>query len=64
MTNAVVLGLEGKTDLWLVDFDAGTVAPVEHTSDFRKSGKPMIKGIDLAVAINSAPDVGSGFMDK
>ncbi|GAB1583743.1 hypothetical protein [Phyllobacterium phragmitis] len=72
MSNAVVLSLEGKSDLWLVDFDAGTVAPVARSSDdllastvdLRQSEEPIVRGVGLAVAINSAPEVGAGILDK
>ncbi|RCS23488.1 hypothetical protein DUT91_14575 [Phyllobacterium salinisoli] len=71
MANVVVLGLTGTPDLWLVDFDAGTVTPIEPSGDtplgqaenLRQAGLTIVKGVDVAVAASSASGVASGILD-
>ncbi|GAB1583744.1 hypothetical protein PPNSA23_36870 [Phyllobacterium phragmitis] len=71
MAQVVVLGLSGSTDLWLVDFDAGTVTPVAPSGDsplgqadsLRQAGATIVKGVDFAITASSASAVGGGFLD-
>ena len=62
MAKIVVLGIQGETSLWLVDFAAGTVTPAAATAlagsggglaptvdQIRASGYSVVKGVDLAV---------------
>ncbi|KXF75818.1 hypothetical protein ATN84_17820 [Paramesorhizobium deserti] len=71
MAQVVVLGLAGTADLWLVDFDAGTVTPVQPSSgsslgqavDLRNAGATIVKGIDFAVKASSASSIASGILD-
>ncbi|MBB2971807.1 hypothetical protein [Mesorhizobium sp. RMAD-H1] len=71
MAQVVVLGLKGTADLWLVDFDAGTVTPIDPSDEsqlgqadnLRQAGATIVKGVDFAVAASSVSAVGGGFMD-
>ncbi|PRD44851.1 hypothetical protein C5748_05600 [Phyllobacterium phragmitis] len=71
MAQVVVLGLSGTADLWLVDFDAGTVTPIQTSDDsalgqadnLRQAGATIVKGVDFAVAVSSASAVASGILD-
>ncbi len=72
MAKAVVLGIAGESDLWLVDLGAGTVTRTKSpgtgalgdADKLRQSGAAIVKGVDLAVAVDSAASVASGFMDS
>ena len=72
MAKAIVLGIPGEENLWLVDLDAGTVTQTRtpaagalgDANKLRQSGVAVVKGVDFAVAVNSASSVASGFMDS
>lgn len=68
MAKIVVLGVEGETGLWLVDFTAGTVTPAAANAlagsssglaatvdQIRASGYSVVKGVDLAVLADDQP---------
>lgn len=71
MAQVVVLGLAGTADLWLVDFDAGTVTSIDPSGDsqlgqadnLRQAGVTIVKGVDFAVVASSASSVGGGILD-
>lgn len=71
MANAVLFGLPGHKDLWLADLEAGTVTkvptpadgPLAQADQHRSGGAPLIKDVDLAVAISSGSEIAAGFMD-
>lgn len=58
MTKLAVLSVEGESELWLVDFKAGTVSAmpsiIANGEDdlTRINGKAVIRGLDIAVAID------------
>lgn len=72
MAKAIVLGIPGEDGLWLADLDAGTVTQLRSPASgalgdahkLRQSGAAVVKGVDFAVAVNSASSVASGFMDS
>ena len=71
MTQVVVIGVEGETDLWVADLKAGTVAPLHSpkagtlktVTDLRASGASVIKGVNVAVAVKTADAAFSGHYD-
>ncbi len=72
MARNVVFGLPGEAGLWIADLDAGTVAPLKAeagsalaTADgLRKNGATVVKGVNLALAVETAGAAFSGFMDS
>jgi hypothetical protein len=72
MTNFIVVGVPGDTQLYLADLSAGTVSPLNIPAgsdlgiadQLRNSGATIIKGVNLAVAVGSAASAGSGRMDE
>ena len=70
MAKFVVLGLEGDDVLYIVDINGGTVTPAPRWDDsatgFPRSadqarvvGYTIIKGVNLAVAVDALPDTTS-----
>lgn len=78
MAKFVILGVEGESGVWLVDFEAGTVNPVspvtveaagaadagflEVALKARTQGYGLFKGIDLAVATQTRSDASAQHM--
>lgn len=68
MAKVVVLGIEGETNLWVVDLNALTVEALElpksgglkAVADLRAKGVNVIKGADVAVVVKSAEAASSG----
>jgi hypothetical protein len=70
MSKFVVLGLEGEAGFWLVDFQRGSVTPVdadmvdaigdvdEELEDSAESLRPLARrsGVNLAVAATMRPE--------
>lgn len=69
MAKAVIIGIPGEAGLWLADLDAGTIKPLNPTGDLatanglRKAGGTLVKDVDFAVAVSSAPVALSGHFD-
>ncbi|OLP59125.1 hypothetical protein BJF93_04195 [Xaviernesmea oryzae] len=69
MSKAVLIGFPGDSKLYLADIEAGTVIPVDEAnggmSDMNEgaAGGAVVKGVNLAVAINSADAVFAGYFD-
>ena len=65
MSKVVLIGLPGEDGLWMVDLDKGTVAamPEDFASKVAEAGKPIIKGVDVAIAISPGSPVLSGKFD-
>jgi hypothetical protein len=71
MAKFAVLGVKGEKGYWLVNFDAGTVAPIVdivsdpfgYTAEARTNGAVLTAGVDLAVVVVSESDVFSGHYD-
>jgi hypothetical protein len=71
MAKVVVIGIAGETDLWVVDFDAGTVKPLSApkagslkvVTDLGAAGTTVTKGVNVAVVVKSADEVFSGHYD-
>jgi hypothetical protein len=64
MSNFAILGVNGDSKLWLVDFDNKTVEAVDSETaralgvgQDRQNGAAVVKGIDFAVLANSRADV-------
>lgn len=71
MAGVVVIGLEGQTDLYVVDLGAKTVTPLNppaggalsDANNLRTSGVNVVKGVTLAVSVKSAASAASGYLD-
>jgi hypothetical protein len=71
MAKIVVIGIPGDTQLYLADIDAGTVTPLSPPAgsdlgvadQLRNGGAVIVSGVNLAVAVGSAGDAGSGKFD-
>lgn len=71
MATVVVLGVEGKEGLWAVDFDKGTVTPLDgpmtgnlkNVVDLRAAGASVIKGVDVAIKVDTASSAAAGHME-
>lgn len=71
MAKVVVLGVEGEQGLWVVDLDVGTVTPLPEPTtgnlkkvvDVRAAGASVIKGVDVAIRVESAGAVAAGHME-
>ena len=71
MSNIAIIGLEDDTQLWVVDFAAGTVVPLSTTPTgdlatadaWRQNRTVIVKGIDLAIALSSLDDIPHGLHD-
>ncbi|MFD1747498.1 hypothetical protein ACFSE1_18670 [Rhizobium helianthi] len=67
MANVIVLGVQGSSELYMVDLDAGTVTPLvgglpeeaASLAALRKTGTVVTKGVDFAVSL-SAPLAAAG----
>ncbi|AVA23413.1 MULTISPECIES: hypothetical protein [unclassified Rhizobium] len=72
MTNFVVIGVPGNSQLYLADLGAGTISPLAApagsdlgTADqLRNAGATIIKGVNLAVAVGSSADAANGRLDE
>lgn len=71
MANIVVIGVEGQSDVYVVDLDAKTVetlaAPAASAlgkaDELRNAGASVIRGVNLAVKVSSAPAASGGHFD-
>lgn len=71
MAKVVVIGITGEKGLWVVDIDAGTVTPLaepttgnlKNVVELQAAGASIIKGVDIAIAVESAGQVASGHME-
>ncbi|HXV32323.1 MAG TPA: hypothetical protein VD840_18480 [Sinorhizobium sp.] len=71
MAKIVVLGVSGEDTLYVADLDAGTVAPLPASGagplqaavDLGKAGAAVIKGVDVAICVDSGADIFSGRFD-
>ncbi|MES5099718.1 hypothetical protein ABUK73_15935 [Agrobacterium sp. BA1120] len=71
MAKVVIIGVEGEKGLWVVDIDAGTVTPLadpttgnlKNVADLRAVGASVIKGVDVAISVESAGGVAAGHME-
>lgn len=55
MSKMMIIGVKNETGLWLVDFEAGTVSPIDGNRDDFVSGEITTGGetdLDLAVSFN------------
>jgi hypothetical protein len=69
MSKFVVLRLEGEAGFWLVDFNRGSVTPVESEAGLsdaadvlaaeQAGGPTSIRGVDVAVLAHARGDVAS-----
>jgi hypothetical protein len=70
MAKVVVFGVAGDDGLWVADLDAGTIAPLRSpttghlkiAADLRAGGASVIKGVDLAIVVQSAAAVAAGHL--
>ncbi len=70
MAKFVLIGLSGEAGLSLIDLDSGAIEKVsaesvdEAVAKVRQSGAAVIKGVDLAVAVDNRQDaIGRFFFD-
>ena len=71
MAKVVIIGVAGDQGLWVVDIDAGTVTPLpdptdgnlKNVVDLRTVGASVIKGIDVAISVESVGDIAAGHME-
>lgn len=70
MAKFVLIGLVGEAGLSLIDLESGAIEKVsadsvdEAVAKVRQSGAAVIKGVDLAVAVDNRQDaVGRFFFD-
>lgn len=71
MNKAVIIGIEGETGLWLADLEKGTVTPVTvpltgnlaPAAALREKGVTVVKGVNFAVAFESAAVVADSNAD-
>ena len=70
MAKFVLVGITGEAGLSLIDLDSGAIEKVpagsvdEAVAKVRASGASVIKGVDLAIAIDNRQDaVGRFFFD-
>lgn len=71
MAQVVVIGIYGDDNLWIADFENGTLSPMNAPSSGafsdinaqRASGSAMIKGIDFAVPLTTTAQVCAGHLD-
>jgi hypothetical protein len=71
MAKVVVLGVTGEKGLWVVDIDARTVTPLaepaagnlKNVVELQAAGASVIKGVDVAISVESAGQVASGHME-
>lgn len=65
MTKVILLGVQGDPAIWMVDLDRKTVSAVpQNEADTLTQGtRPMIKGVDFAVAVDQNSQVAAGKFD-
>lgn len=71
MAKVAILGLVGEEGLYIVDLEAGTVAPMtvpvkgalQAVVDLQKVGGSVIKGVSVAISVKSAEDISNGRFD-
>ena len=65
MTKVVLIGLPGDTQLWMVDLDNKTVTtvPAEYVDQSALGPRPLIKGVEIAVALGGDTQNPSGKFD-
>lgn len=65
MTRVVLIGLPGDASVWMVDLDRKTVSeiPQEAAAKMADGPRPMIKGVDFAVAVPQDAQVAAGKFD-
>jgi hypothetical protein len=71
MAQVVVIGMQGDDNLWIADFEQGTLSPMtsatagafKDINAQRASGSGMIRGIDFAVPISATASVSAGHLD-
>ena len=72
MGKVVLIGLPGEPGLWIADTKAGTVVPFDAAegtalataNELRNGGAVVVKGVNLALAVDAADAAFSGFMDS
>jgi hypothetical protein len=71
MAKVVIVGVTDEKGLWIADLDAGTIVPLadptvgnlKTVSDLRASGASVVKGVDVAISIQTAAAAASGHLD-
>ena len=70
MSKAVLIGFPGDAKLYLADIEAGTVVPVDEAhggitgmGELAAADSAVVKGVNLAVAVNSADSVFAGVFE-
>lgn len=71
MTKAVLLGLSGEQNLWIVDLEKGSVSQLDapmseklaEAASMRDIEGAVMKGIDLAVALPSSTRIAQGLFE-
>ncbi|WP_457584432.1 hypothetical protein [Ensifer canadensis] len=71
MAKVAILGLVGEEGFYIVDLEAGTVAPMtvpakgalQTVVDLQKAGGSVIKGVSVAISVTSAEDISNGRFD-
>ncbi|WP_112812319.1 hypothetical protein [Ensifer sp.] len=71
MAKVAILGFVGEAGLYVVDIDAGTVAPLtapvkgglQAVVDVQNAGGSVIRGVNVAVSVDSAEDISNGRFD-
>ena len=67
MAKFVLIGLAGEAGLSLIDLESGAIEQVsadsvdEAVAKVRQSGAAVIKGVDLAVAVDNRQDAAGRF---
>jgi hypothetical protein len=71
MAQVVLIGIPGEDGLWLADLVKGSVTPLEGglsgnlaaVESVRQAGGTVMKDVDFAVAVSSASEIASGFLE-
>lgn len=65
MANVVLIGLPRDSQLWMVDLDSKTVTlvPQEYVDQSALGPRPLIKGVEIAVALGGDAQIPSDPFD-
>lgn len=65
MSKIVLLGLPGDPQLWMVDLESKSVTavPSEYVDQTALGPRPLIKGVEIAIALGADAQLPSGKFD-
>ncbi|MBB4065028.1 hypothetical protein [Gellertiella hungarica] len=65
MAKVILIGLPGDTAVWMVDLDQKSVIqlPEDLARQVAQEGRPIIRGVDYAVAVDQQSPIASGKFD-